>query len=107
MERSCKNWIHDHIKFSLRFDSPWLDTTLFGTNELFENVIWNARPIVPKGDAHYIYNNTVLITIRSISQSFQIKIMVDIICKLEHRIMPQISLVGVERTNPHPRESDN
>lgn len=56
-----KNWIHDHIKFSLRFDSPWLDTTLFGTNGIIrKNVIWNARPIVPKGDAHYIYNNTAL-----------------------------------------------
>ena len=56
-----KNWIHDHMKFSLRFDSPWLDTTLFGTNGIIrKNVIWNARPIVPKGDAHYIYNNTAL-----------------------------------------------
>ena len=23
-----------------------------------KNVIWNAKPIVPKGDAHFIYNNT-------------------------------------------------
>jgi hypothetical protein len=54
-----KNWIHDHIKFALRFDTPWLDKTLFGTNgAMRQNVIWNARPIVPKGDAHHIYNNT-------------------------------------------------
>ena len=38
MERSCKNWIHDHIKFSLRFDSPWLDTTLFGTNGIIRKM---------------------------------------------------------------------
>ena len=54
-----KNWIHDHIKFALRFDTPWLDATLYGTNGILrKNVIWNAKPIVPKGDAHFIYNNT-------------------------------------------------
>ena len=54
-----KNWIHDHIKFALRFDTPWLDKTLFGTNGIMKrNVIWNSRPIVPKGDSNHIYNNT-------------------------------------------------
>ncbi|MCK5174048.1 MAG: right-handed parallel beta-helix repeat-containing protein, partial [Planctomycetes bacterium] len=53
------NWIHDHIKFSLRFDSPWLDTTVYGTNGIMRNnVIWNTRPMVPKGDYHHIYGNT-------------------------------------------------
>ena len=33
--------------------------TLYGTNGILrKNVIWNAKPIVPKGDAHFIYNNT-------------------------------------------------
>jgi hypothetical protein len=54
-----RNWVHDHIKFALRFDSPWLNPAVYGVNGVMKyNVLWNTRPMVPKGDAHHIYNNT-------------------------------------------------
>ena len=54
-----RNWVHDHIKFAFRFDSPWNKPSIFGTDGIMRyNVLWNARPMVPKGDMHHIYNNT-------------------------------------------------
>ena len=53
------NWVHDHIKFALRFDSPWLQPSVYGTNGVMRNnVLWNTRPMVPKGDWHHVYGNT-------------------------------------------------
>lgn len=53
------NWVHDHIKFALRFDSPWLNPAVYGVNGVMSyNVLWNTRPMVPKGDHHHIYGNT-------------------------------------------------
>ncbi|MGL1888963.1 MAG: DUF1565 domain-containing protein [Reichenbachiella sp.] len=53
------NWVHDCIKFALRFDSPWNDGDTYGINGIMAyNVFWNAKPIIPKGDHHFIYNNT-------------------------------------------------
>ncbi|MCH2670298.1 MAG: DUF5011 domain-containing protein, partial [Gammaproteobacteria bacterium] len=54
-----RNWVHDHIKFAFRFDSPWNKPSIFGTDGIMRyNVLWNARPMVPKGDMHHIYNIT-------------------------------------------------
>ncbi len=53
------NWVHDHIKFALRFDTPWNNPSVFGINGVMcNNVLWNTRPMVPKGDYHHIYGNT-------------------------------------------------
>ena len=53
------NWVHDHIKFALRFDTPWEVPEIYGTNGVMRyNVFWNTEPIVPKGDYHWIYGNT-------------------------------------------------
>jgi hypothetical protein len=53
------NWIHDSLKSGLRFDSPWTNPEIYGTNGTMKyNVVWNARPIVPKGDYHTVCGNT-------------------------------------------------
>ncbi|VGO19628.1 right-handed parallel beta-helix repeat-containing protein [Pontiella sulfatireligans] len=53
------NWVHDHIKFALRFDSPWENPAVYGINGVMKyNVLWNTQPMVPKGDYHHIYGNT-------------------------------------------------
>ena len=71
-----------------------------------KNVIWNARPIVPKGDTHYIYNNTAMDNDQIDIAIFSDQNHGGYNLQLEHRIIPQISLVGVEPNQPHPRESD-
>jgi len=53
------NWVHDNLKFGLRFDTPWNDPALYGVNGTMNyNVLWNTRPMVPKGDFHTVYGNT-------------------------------------------------
>jgi len=54
-----RNWVTDCIKSALRFDSPWTRPDIYGVwGTMKYNVAWNARPMVPKGDYHTIYNNT-------------------------------------------------
>lgn len=53
------NWVHDCIKFALRFDSPFNNSLKWGEHgTMSHNVAWNSKPIAPKGDYHNIYNNT-------------------------------------------------
>lgn len=53
------NWIHDSLKAGLRFDSPWTEPEVYGTNGTMRyNVVWNAARIIPKGDYHTVYGNT-------------------------------------------------
>ena len=72
-ERSCKNWIHDHMQlFVTRFDSPWLDTTL-ELMELFEKCNLECVQLCPKEMPTTFTTTLALITIRSISQFFRSK----------------------------------
>ncbi len=54
------NWIHDSIKYGIRYDAPVLNPELAGTDGLIHhNVLWNLpKGMMIKGDVHEIYNNT-------------------------------------------------
>ncbi|TLX71840.1 T9SS type A sorting domain-containing protein [Labilibacter sediminis] len=53
------NWVNNTIKFGIRFDSPWNNPSVYGTyGKMIYNVVWNSKPMIPKGDYHTIYNNT-------------------------------------------------
>ena len=54
------NWIHDSVKYGIRYDAPVLNPELAGTDGLIHhNVLWNLpKGMMIKGDVHEIYNNT-------------------------------------------------
>ena len=54
------NWLHDSVKYGVRYDAPVLNPELAGTNGLVHhNVLWNLpKGMMIKGDVHEIYNNT-------------------------------------------------
>ena len=54
------NWLHDSVKYGIRYDAPVLNPELAGTNGLVHhNVLWNLpKGMMIKGDVHEIYNNT-------------------------------------------------
>ncbi len=54
------NWLHDSVKYGVRYDAPVLNPEIAGTNGLIHhNVLWNLpKGMMIKGDVHKIYNNT-------------------------------------------------
>lgn len=54
------NWLHDSVKYGVRYDAPVLNPEIAGTNGLIHhNVLWNLpKGMMIKGDVHEIYNNT-------------------------------------------------
>ena len=54
------NWLHDSVKYGVRYDAPILNPEIAGTNGLIHhNVLWNLpKGMMIKGDVHEIYNNT-------------------------------------------------
>ena len=54
------NWIHNSVKYGIRYDAPVLNPEIAGTNGLIHhNVLWNLpKGMMIKGDVHEIYNNT-------------------------------------------------
>jgi alpha-tubulin suppressor-like RCC1 family protein len=54
------NWIHDIIKYGIRFDAPIGQAGTGQNGTMHHNVIWNAAGgLMVKGDYHDIHNNTV------------------------------------------------
>ena len=54
------NWIHDVIKYGVRFDAPIGQIGQGRNGTMHHNVIWNAAGgLMVKGDYHDIHNNTV------------------------------------------------
>ncbi|MDA9829639.1 putative Ig domain-containing protein, partial [Candidatus Poseidoniaceae archaeon] len=54
------NWIHDIIKYGIRFDAPIGQVGTGQNGTMHHNVIWNAAGgLMVKGDYHNIHNNTV------------------------------------------------
>ncbi|DAC47620.1 MAG TPA: hypothetical protein D7H93_00570, partial [Candidatus Poseidoniales archaeon] len=54
------NWIHDIIKYGIRFDAPIGQVGTGQNGTMHHNVIWNAAGgLMVKGDYHDIHNNTV------------------------------------------------
>jgi len=54
------NWIHDIIKYGIRFDAPIGQVGTGANGTMHHNVIWNAAGgLMVKGDYHNIHNNTV------------------------------------------------
>ncbi|MBQ70251.1 MAG: hypothetical protein CMA65_02015, partial [Euryarchaeota archaeon] len=54
------NWIHDVIKYGIRFDAPIGQVGTGSNGTMHHNVIWNAAGgLMVKGDYHNIHNNTV------------------------------------------------
>ena len=54
------NWIHDVIKYGIRFDAPIGQVGTGQNGTMHHNVIWNAvGGLMVKGDYHDIHNNTV------------------------------------------------
>ena len=54
------NWIHDIIKYGIRFDAPIGQIGEGRNGTMHHNVIWNAAGgLMVKGDYHNIHNNTV------------------------------------------------
>lgn len=55
------NWAHDTRKNGIRFDAPFGQSAIGGTNGVVDhNVVWNCgHGIKMKGDINHIYNNTV------------------------------------------------
>ena len=54
------NWIHDIIKYGIRFDAPIGEPGEGVNGTIHHNVLWNASgAIMAKGDYHDISNNTV------------------------------------------------
>ena len=54
------NWIHDIIKYGIRFDAPIGQIGQGRNGTMHHNVIWNAAGgLMVKGDYHDIHNNTV------------------------------------------------
>ena len=54
------NWLHDSVKYGVRYDAPVPNPELAGTNGLVHhNVLWNLpKAMMIKGDSHNIFNNT-------------------------------------------------
>ena len=54
------NWIHDIIKYGVRFDAPIGQVGTGQNGTMHHNVVWNAAGgLMVKGDYHDIHNNTV------------------------------------------------
>ncbi len=57
-----RNWSHDSLKSSLRFDSSNMgdpETVNYGVNgSMLQNVMWNSGPMKIKGEHHRIIGNT-------------------------------------------------
>jgi len=54
------NWIHDIIKYGVRFDAPIGQVGTGKNGTMHHNVVWNAAGgLMVKGDYHDIHNNTV------------------------------------------------
>ena len=54
------NWLHDSVKYGVRYDAPVANPELAGIGGLVHhNVLWNLpKGMMIKGDEHQIYNNT-------------------------------------------------
>jgi len=57
------NWLHDSIKYGVRFDAP-IPAKLYGSDAIaHHNVVWNANGIMVKGENQRVYHNTVFDTL--------------------------------------------
>jgi len=57
------NWLHDSIKYGVRFDAP-IPAKFYGSDAIaHHNVIWNANGMMVKGENQRVYHNTVFDTL--------------------------------------------
>jgi hypothetical protein len=57
------NWLHDSIKYGVRFDAP-IPAKFYGSDAIaHHNVVWNANGMMIKGEDQRVYHNTVFDTL--------------------------------------------
>jgi len=57
------NWLHDSVKYGVRFDAP-IPAKFYGSNAIaHHNVIWNANGMMVKGEDQRVYHNTIFDTL--------------------------------------------
>jgi|GEM_PF-4418752 len=57
------NWLHDSVKYGVRFDAP-IPARFYGSDAIaHHNVIWNANGMMVKGENQRVYHNMVFDTL--------------------------------------------